>query len=871
MKTMAAGWVFLWVLGSFAQQEAPSTIYVGNGYFSGEYYDFFSDEAGSNQIYMSNLVFYEGGTYTFERLSGVNNHPFYLSDIQNNGTYHYGTLSFSLETTASISRSHGIQDGESFSFTIPENYQNDLHYYCTVFSHTSMVGGLSISEAPSYVAADRLIITEVKRASDMLEVTYFGTEAGLLEQDVTLTNVLGDVVTVAANTTFEGGESKLFSTPLEGADHMMLVALDAMNPAHWVDGSDYSNWGLFFDLQRVLDPVPDVVQGTIVIGLETVATNLSHPIGLVDPNDGSGRKFIFEQTGQVRVLESDGSVAAEPFMDVSTNLISLVLDSIGYDERGLLGLVLDSDFSENGTLYYYASLPTNAPVDYAFPSGTSIDHHSAVMERVYVDSNNNNLFDGADTYSERELLRFEQPVAESFSYIGSNHNSGHLAFDSNGYLMVSIGDGGDRDDTGNGHGPIGNGADPSNIWGSIIRIDPAGNNSANGAYGIPADNPFVNSSALSEAPATLYVGNGYFSGEYYDFFGDAAGTERLYMSDLVFYEGSTYTFEKISGGSHPFYLSDLPKGNGSYHYGTLSLTLSSSATISQSDGIVSGESFSVTIPTGYQNDLHYYCTRSSHTVMVGAISTAVRPNLEEIYAYGLRNPWTFSQDPVSGVIYSADSGQDTIQEVNVIVAGGNYGWRAKEGSYLFDPVSCTVGTLTNAPALTGLVDPLVEYDHGQGYANVIGGHVYRGSQIPALQGMYVCGDYGPFTPPGELFYVDTTVAEPVLKRFQIGAVDRELITDVRGFSLDADGELYFVGNGAGESGLYKIIPVVQLDIAVDSQIKITVRGDEESSLSVVHAGTVEGLSSGTTNPVISADGVLAYPIESQRFYKAIAE
>ena len=257
--------------------------------------------------------------------------------------------------------------------------------------------------------------------------------------------------------------------------------------------------------------------------------------------------------------------------------------------------------------------------------------------------------------------------------------------------------------------------------------------------------------------------------------------------------------------------------------------------------------------------------------MVGAISTAVRPNLEEIYAYGLRNPWTFSQDPVSGVIYSADSGQDTIQEVNVIVAGGNYGWRAKEGSYLFDPVSGTVGTLTNAPALTGLVDPLVEYDHGQGYANVIGGHVYRGSQIPALQGMYVCGDYGPFTPPGELFYVDTTVAEPVLKRFQIGAVDRELITDVRGFSLDADGELYFVGNGPGESGLYKIIPVVQLDIAVDSQIKITVRGDEESSLSVVHAGTVEGLSSGTTNPVISADGVLAYPIESQRFYKAIAE
>lgn len=872
MKNIVVGLISFLVLDSLAQQEAPATIYVGNGYFSGEYYDFFSDAAGTSQINIADYVFYEGSTYTFERLSGVNNHPFYLSDIPNaNGSYHYGELSFSIETTASISPTHGIQNGESFSFTIPENYQNEMHYYCTVFSHTSMVNELATREAPSYVEADRLIITEVKRADDMLEVTYFGTEAGALEQAVSITNVLGDAVVLAAGTAFEGGESKLFSTTLAGSGHLMLAALDAMNPDYWVDGSGYSNWGLFFDQQRVADPVPDVEQGTIAIGLQTVTTNLSHPIGLVDPNDGSGRKFIFEQTGQVRVLEHDGSLAAAPFMDVSTNLIPLVLDTIGYDERGLLGLVLDADFSANGTLYYYASVTTNSPADYTFPSGTLIDHHSVVVERIYSDSNNNDLFDGSDTFSERELLRFEQPIANSFPFIGSNHNSGHLAFDTNGYLMVSIGDGGDRDDTGNGHGTIGNGADPSNIWGSIIRIDPAGDDGLNGQYGIPADNPFVNNSARSEAPATLYVGYGYFSGEYYDFYSDAAGNNRVYMSDLVFYEGSTYTFEKIIGSSHPFYLSDIPNGNGSYHYGTLSLTLSSSSTISQSDGIVAGESFSVTIPTDYQNELHYYCTRSGHTSMVGAIFTAERPNLEEIYAYGLRNPWTFSQDPVSGIIYSADSGQDTVQEVNIIVSGGNYGWRAKEGSYLFDPISGTIGTLTNVPALAGLVDPLVEYDHGQGYANVIGGHVYRGSSMPALQGMYVCGDYGPFSPPGELFYVDTTALEPVLKRFQIGAVDRELITDVRGFSLDAEGELYFVGNGNSQSGLYKIVPVLHMEMAVDNQIELTVTGDEGSTLSVVHAATVEELASGTTNAVISADGVMTYPIESQRFFKAIAE
>ena len=115
-----------------AQTPAPSDIYVGNGYFSGEYYNFYTDQAGSNQVYISDYVFYKGSTYNFHKISG-NNHPFYLSDIPSNssGSYHYGTVSFSVSSDSTISQSDGIRSSESMTFTIPAVYSNTLHYYCT--------------------------------------------------------------------------------------------------------------------------------------------------------------------------------------------------------------------------------------------------------------------------------------------------------------------------------------------------------------------------------------------------------------------------------------------------------------------------------------------------------------------------------------------------------------------------------------------------------------------------------------------------------------------------------------------------------------------------------------------------------------------
>ena len=108
----------------------------------------------------------------------------------------------------------------------------------------------------------------------------------------------------------------------------------------------------------------------------------------------------------------------------------------------------------------------------------------------------------------------------------------------------------------------------------------------------------------------------------------------------------------------------------------------------------------------------------------------------EIWAYGLRNPWRFSFDRLTGDLFVGDVGQAEWEEINFQPAsspgGENYGWRLMEGSHCYDPpTGCDP---------TGLVLPVLEYDHSLGCA-VIGGFRYRGSQVPGLDGQYLYGDY----------------------------------------------------------------------------------------------------------------------------------
>lgn len=103
----------------------------------------------------------------------------------------------------------------------------------------------------------------------------------------------------------------------------------------------------------------------------------------------------------------------------------------------------------------------------------------------------------------------------------------------------------------------------------------------------------------------------------------------------------------------------------------------------------------------------------------------------EIYAWGLRNPWRWSFDKISGDLWVADVGQNSWEEVSIITAPGNFGWNGKEGTHCYQSRNC------NNP---DFIDPVLEYSHDDG-CSVTGGYVYRGSALPSLQGTYLFSDY----------------------------------------------------------------------------------------------------------------------------------
>jgi glucose/arabinose dehydrogenase len=150
----------------------------------------------------------------------------------------------------------------------------------------------------------------------------------------------------------------------------------------------------------------------------------------------------------------------------------------------------------------------------------------------------------------------------------------------------------------------------------------------------------------------------------------------------------------------------------------------------------------------------------------------------EIFAYGFRNPWRFSQERGSSRIFVADVGQASFEEVDILQKGGNYGWRVMEGAHCFNPSS---GCDTS-----GKIQPIVEYDHSIGIA-VIGGFVYKGSAIASLANKYVFGDLA-----GRIFSLTESPANTFTRT--------DLLTTSRTISSlgqDAAGEIYVVDYGAG--------------------------------------------------------------------------
>lgn len=241
---------------------------------------------------------------------------------------------------------------------------------------------------------------------------------------------------------------------------------------------------------QITDPLPPIPKGSIGIELQPVAAGLTAPNDLKAIPGDPNRLLVVDQSGQIQTLQN-GVLQGQPFLDLSSRLVNL---NAGYDERGLLGVALHPDFSNPasdgfGKLYTYSSEPVSGDADFTvpMPAGVAFNHQSVVSEWQVSASDPNSV----DPASRREVMRIDQPQG--------NHNGGAMAFGPDGHLYISLGDGGAANDVANGHTPgIGNAQDTSNILGSMVRIDVDARTSANGQYGVPADNPFVGGAGVDE-------------------------------------------------------------------------------------------------------------------------------------------------------------------------------------------------------------------------------------------------------------------------------------------------------------------------------------------------------------------------------------
>ena len=203
-------------------------------------------------------------------------------------------------------------------------------------------------------------------------------------------------------------------------------------------------------LDDLADPTPVAADAFPAITLTRVAGGFAQPLLITHAGDGSGRMFVVERGGLIRILR-DGVVEPRPFLDLSARVRTLG------SEQGLLGLAFPPDYASRRHFY----------VNYTGTLGVG----DTVVARYRASAD----ADLADPASGQTLLRQAQPFP--------NHNGGHLAFGPDGHLYIGLGDGGPAGD------PFGNAQKPATLLGKLLRIDVEAGAST---YAIPADNPFGN-------------------------------------------------------------------------------------------------------------------------------------------------------------------------------------------------------------------------------------------------------------------------------------------------------------------------------------------------------------------------------------------
>jgi len=239
------------------------------------------------------------------------------------------------------------------------------------------------------------------------------------------------------------------------------------------------------DEAPITDPIPKkIAPSKIAVKFERVAEGLTMPLWLTHAGDGSGRLFVIDQVGDVRVIKN-GKLLEKPYLDVREYMVQL---KPNFDERGLLGIAFHPEFAKKNLMgykrvYTYTSEPYNANAtnDGPIRMNKRPDHQSVIAEWMPTDPS----ADFINSRKRREILRFDQPQF--------NHDGGGIVFGSDRKLYIATGDGGGAHDKAAGHGPNGNAQDLKSILGKVLRIDTIHHEGKTvlGRFSIPPNNPFV--------------------------------------------------------------------------------------------------------------------------------------------------------------------------------------------------------------------------------------------------------------------------------------------------------------------------------------------------------------------------------------------
>lgn len=248
----------------------------------------------------------------------------------------------------------------------------------------------------------------------------------------------------------------------------------------------------------------------------------------------------------------------------------------------------------------------------------------------------------------------------------------------------------------------------------------------------------------------------------------------------------------------------------------------------QGDTFDNGQNTRTLLGTMLRLDINVSDDTQAYTIPADNPFSDGQAGLAEIYAYGLRNPWRWSFDRISGDLWLGDVGQNAIEEVDIIEAGGNYGWPIMEGNSCYNSNQCDQ---------SGLVKPVVDYSQNDtGGCAVTGGYVYRGNDLPGATGNYIFGDYC----SGIIYALIPGVNGYSLQEM----IDTSLF--ISSFAEDNSGELYALNlNGGTGSGIFKIV-------AGNTQLQTSLIPEKLSA-----TGCYSDMSS-----QITANGVVAYDVNS---------